>query len=199
MLTQERRKTIRGSIEVKGAVKVSDLAAEFNVSRMTIRRDLSALSDSGFIERTHGGAVAVNDGFGSMEQAINQRINHLTQEKRNIASAAAKLVNTGETKFISAGSIDQLELNAEDGIKTLSESGSVLVLVDLFGASPFNVSLRLLQRFPEIKIVTGASLPMLIEALMNRESMDLVELADHVAQTGRDHSKTLDEWMSSAN
>jgi PTS system mannose-specific IIA component len=96
-------------------------------------------------------------------------------------------------------SIDQLEMDAENGIKTLSETGSVLVLVDLFGASPFNVSLRLLQRYPEIKIVTGANLPMLIEALMNRESMDLGELADHVAQTGRDHSKTLDEWMSSAN
>ena len=104
MLKQERRKIIRGAIEIKGAVKVSDLAAEFNVSRMTIRRDLLALSDSGFIERTHGGAVAVNDGFGSMEQAINQRINHLTQEKRNIASAAAKLIIPGETIFISAGS-----------------------------------------------------------------------------------------------
>ena len=96
-------------------------------------------------------------------------------------------------------SIDQLEMDVESGITTLSESGSVLVLVDLFGASPFNVSLRLAQRYPEIKIVTGVSLPMLIEALMNRETMELGELADHVAQTGREHSKTLDEWMSSIN
>ena len=96
-------------------------------------------------------------------------------------------------------SIDQLEMDAENGINVLSETGSVLILVDLFGASPFNVSLRLLQRYPEIKIVTGASLPMLIEALMNREFMELGELADHVAQTGREHSKTLDEWMSSDN
>lgn len=104
MLTQERRKIIRGNIEANGAVKVADLADEFNVSRMTIRRDLLALSESGFIERTHGGAIAVNDGFGSMEQTINHRINHLTQEKRSIASAAAKLINPGETIFISAGS-----------------------------------------------------------------------------------------------
>ncbi len=95
-------------------------------------------------------------------------------------------------------SIDQLEMDVESGIMKLSESGSVLVLVDLFGASPFNVGLRLAQHYPEIKIVTGVSLPMLIEAVMNREFMELGELADHVAQTGREHSKTLDEWMSSA-
>jgi DeoR/GlpR family transcriptional regulator of sugar metabolism len=104
MLTQERRKIIRGTIEDKGSVKVSDLANEFGVSCMTIRRDLLALSESGFIERIHGGAIALNDGFGSMEQTIVHRINHLTQEKRSIASAAAKLIKSGETIFISAGS-----------------------------------------------------------------------------------------------
>lgn len=93
-------------------------------------------------------------------------------------------------------SIDQLEMDVEEGIKTLSETGKVLMLVDLFGASPFNISLRLLQQYPEIKLVTGVSLPMLIEAVMNRELMELAELADHVALTGREHSKTLEEWMS---
>lgn len=104
MLTQERKKSILETIENKGSVTVSELADQFNVSRMTIRRDLLNLSSSGYVERIHGGAIAVNDGFGSMEQNIIHRINHLTPEKRHIASAAAKLIKPAETIFISAGS-----------------------------------------------------------------------------------------------
>lgn len=104
MLTQERRNIIRRTIEEKGSVKVTDLAKKFDVSCMTIRRDLMALSERGYIERIHGGAFALNDGFGPMEQSISQRINFHTQEKRAIASAAAKLIKPGETIYISAGS-----------------------------------------------------------------------------------------------
>ena len=93
-------------------------------------------------------------------------------------------------------SIDELEQNVDLGIQDMSSTGEVLVLVDLMGASPFNISTRLVQKYPEIKIVTGMNLPLLIEGLMSREDMSVKELAETMAQTGRESCMTLDQLLS---
>jgi len=93
-------------------------------------------------------------------------------------------------------SIDELEQNVDLGIQDMSSTGEMLVLVDLMGASPFNISTRLVQKYPEIKIVTGMNLPMLIEGLMSREDMSVKELAETMAQTGRESCMTLDQLLS---
>lgn len=40
-----------------GAVRVSELAREFDVAELTIRRDIGALADRGLLTRVHGGAT----------------------------------------------------------------------------------------------------------------------------------------------
>ena len=52
-----RQDLILKSIEDRGERSVEDLALEFGVSDMTIRRDLQALADAGKVIRTHGGAA----------------------------------------------------------------------------------------------------------------------------------------------
>ena len=44
---------ILGEIKDRGAVTISELSKNFNVSEMTIRRDLNLLEEKGFIKRTH--------------------------------------------------------------------------------------------------------------------------------------------------
>ena len=58
MLVQERHEALKGLLQNNGTIVVSDLAREWQVSEMTVRRDLKALEEQGMLARVHGGAVA---------------------------------------------------------------------------------------------------------------------------------------------
>ena len=60
--------------------------------------------------------------------------------------------------------------------------GDVLILTDMFGGTPTNVSLPFLS--PRVEIVTGVNLPMLIKLSSLREG-DLLEVARVLRDQGR--------------
>lgn len=65
-------------------------------------------------------------------------------------------------------------------------SEGVLILTDLFGSTPTNASLSLIQNnLKTVQILTGVNLPMLISALSNRNKMNLNELAEKVLADGK--------------
>jgi len=102
MLAPQRQAAILDRVRTNGAVRVSDLVAEFGVSDMTVRRDLEVLADRGLVAKVHGGATAVHPGStdepGFAAKAIRQRA-----EKTAIASSAAQLVKPGTAIALSAG------------------------------------------------------------------------------------------------
>ena len=57
MLTVERMSEIYGLLQQNGVVRVDELAVRFQVSEMTIRRDLEKMEREGKLTRCHGGAV----------------------------------------------------------------------------------------------------------------------------------------------
>jgi PTS system mannose-specific IIA component len=57
---------------------------------------------------------------------------------------------------------------AEDLIRFLDQGRGVLVMTDIFGATPSNIAMKLL-RAGQVEGVTGVNLPMLIRALTYRE------------------------------
>ena len=63
-----------------------------------------------------------------------------------------------------------------------SGGGEALVLTDMFGGTPTNLSLPYLSE--KVEIVTGVNLPMLIKALSLREGA-LVEVARAVREQGK--------------
>ncbi len=65
-----------------------------------------------------------------------------------------------------------------------------LVLIDLFGGTPYNVAARLVLK-DNVECVTGANLPMLLEAILTREGASLPDLARSVALAGRESIKSL--------
>jgi mannose/fructose/sorbose-specific phosphotransferase system IIA component len=70
------------------------------------------------------------------------------------------------------------------------EGEETLVLIDLFGGTPYNVAARrVLQE--NVECVTGANLPMLLELLMSRDDASLPELAEAIAQAGQESVKNL--------
>lgn len=60
MLAIERIQEITNELHAKGVVKVEELAKQFNVSEMTIRRDLEKLETDGVAFRCYGGAALQN-------------------------------------------------------------------------------------------------------------------------------------------
>jgi PTS system ascorbate-specific IIA component len=79
--------------------------------------------------------------------------------------------------------LDALPL-ARDMLKLVDSGQGVLLLTDIFGATPSNVALKLLQP-GRIEGVAGVNLPMLLRALTYREK-DLETLVTKAVAGGRD-------------
>ncbi|MCI3921095.1 DeoR/GlpR family DNA-binding transcription regulator [Paenibacillus sp. TRM 82003] len=98
-------------METKPELTIPELAEQFGVSQMTIRRDLDILQSEGKIQRFHGGAVKVKRFMGAKYE---QRANEHKTEKAAIAKEAVKLVQDGMSIILDAGTtvaamVDELE------------------------------------------------------------------------------------------
>ncbi|MBE7050116.1 MAG: DeoR/GlpR transcriptional regulator [Ruminococcaceae bacterium] len=100
MLAPERQKFIMDEMHKDGAVTVSRLATELNVTEETIRRDLEKLEKQEALRRTHGGAVPI-DGT-TYELSLEKRKSTNVEQKQKIASIAANFVFSGDTIFLDA-------------------------------------------------------------------------------------------------
>lgn len=101
MFAEERKKRIVKLLENKKRASVNELSESFDVSRATIRRDLSELEKSGFLRRTHGGAIL--SGSSKLEPSFKEKEDKLAAEKKLIGKKAAKIIKNGDTIFIDAG------------------------------------------------------------------------------------------------
>jgi DeoR family glycerol-3-phosphate regulon repressor len=92
-------------IHRNGFVSVSDIAENFAVTDMTIRRDLWALEERGMLTRTHGGAVGVGrrEVFDAAEPAFSSRRRQNAAAKTAIARAAARLIGARESIGLDVG------------------------------------------------------------------------------------------------
>lgn len=101
MKPHERQPQIEAIIRREGEVSVDMLAARFDVSAETIRRDLGQLAELGRVQKVHGGAkrplLVAEPSHGEREVAS-------AAEKAQIGRRLADAVTPGETLFIDTGS-----------------------------------------------------------------------------------------------
>ena len=116
-----RRSSIMSLLEQYRQVSVSDLADRFEVSSLTIRRDLDELEAQGLISRSYGMATLLDP----LSTGLSS--NQVTA-KFKLAQAAAKLVKDGDTVFINTSStaIKVLEFITAENITVVTNNGSVL-------------------------------------------------------------------------
>lgn len=100
----ERRQNILAALEDAGELSVEDLSVRFDVSEVTIRQDLQALSNQGLLLRTRGRAFAANV---MPEFSFDVRQQQQAAQKRRIGQAAAALVAHGDTIFLDASTTAQ--------------------------------------------------------------------------------------------
>jgi DeoR family transcriptional regulator of aga operon len=97
----DRHKLILNKLDLNGFVTVNDLSKEFNVSLVTIRKDLKLLEERKLLFRSHGKAIRVNPYIA--EHPVNYKEKLHPKEKNNIATAAAKTLEPFDSIIIASG------------------------------------------------------------------------------------------------
>ncbi len=100
-LANYRHKKILEMLYKLKSVSAAELADEFSVSKITIRRDLDALANDKLLERTRGGAVSIS-GLG-IEEIFENKDHSAKREKSLIGEYVASLIADNETLFVNAG------------------------------------------------------------------------------------------------
>ena len=80
--------------------------------------------------------------------------------------------------------VDQMRSAIEAALEKADRGQGMLVLTDMFGGTPSNISLSFLKDHP-IEVVTGVNLPMLIKLATGVEPQPLDELATFIKEYGR--------------
>lgn len=97
---QERHSQILLELRLAPHVRVSDLAATFNVTTETVRRDIAELNALGFLKKSHGGASPHAPGA---HRDLEERRRERVDERRRLGRAAADIVQDGQSLMIDAG------------------------------------------------------------------------------------------------
>jgi PTS system mannose-specific IIA component len=113
---------------------------------------------------------------------------------------AAELIR-GSLKGIVHVSVDQtkgvedLKKEISTAIKKLDQGHGVLILTDLFGGTPSNISLSFLKE-GKVEVITGVNLPMLLKLPDIREGMLLKEFARYIKDYGIKNISLASEILS---
>jgi len=101
MIKEERFRRILAELEENHAVEVAELAKKFNVTEMTIRRDLQVLEKEGLLIRVHGGAKKKDSHYTELSYKQKQTIN--VDLKKHIGKLCADLIEDYDVIFIGSG------------------------------------------------------------------------------------------------
>lgn len=101
-LKEDRQQLILETLKDSRQVTVAELSGRFDVSEVTIRRDLRDLAAQGALQRAHGGAITITPA--PPEPPVVQRMAQGQRWKEQIGRATAALVADGESVFVGSGS-----------------------------------------------------------------------------------------------
>ncbi len=79
---------------------------------------------------------------------------------------------------------DKLRNKIASGLKRLKSDDGILILTDMFGGTPSNLSYSFLEE-GRIEVISGVNLPILIRAATARKNQTLPELAANLEAFGK--------------
>ena len=134
MALNRRRAEILKLIQEDGHAKVQQLSQIFGVSEVTIRQDLEALEELGYVQREHGGAFLKDVGsFAETGTLFNQE--HL-EEKQEIALKAVNLIEEGDSIILDSGSTTTALASQLLKFKSLTVITNALNIAFILGKNP---------------------------------------------------------------
>jgi len=79
---------------------------------------------------------------------------------------------------------DNLRKKVAEGIKKVKQKEGVVILTDMFGGTPSNLSYSFLEE-GRVEVISGVNLPILVKAVNSRERMELSPLAECLETYGK--------------
>ena len=113
-------------------------------------------------------------------------------------SAMTHVVGTQDAVVaISIGPEDNMERRRTDignAVKQVDSGGGVIILTDLFGGTPSNLAISLMQR-GKVEVIAGINLPMLIRLAKARCCMPLEQAVVAARDAGRSYITIASEFL----
>jgi DeoR family transcriptional regulator of aga operon len=151
--TVDRRAEIMKQLEQEEQVNVLELSRQFNVSEVTIRKDLSHLEKKNILIRSRGGAMKRS--MLNIDLSIYDRRRQNIKLKAAIGAAAAGMINNGETILLDTGTtVMELARNLPKKIEITVITNSI------------DITFRLAE-FPNIRVIMPGG-------ILRRNSLALV-------------------------
>jgi len=91
-------------------------------------------------------------------------------------------------------SVDEMREAIAQALRRADTGDGVLVLTDMFGGTPSNISLSFLEEH-RVEVVTGLNLPMLIKLATMTEKRPLEELAAFIKEYGQRNIRVASEIL----
>lgn len=99
-----------------------------------------------------------------------------------------KQSNVETITFEEGEGLEDINKSYSNAIDNLEENTNILILVDIWGGTPFNIATE-----QNCEVITGVNIPMLIELFMNRDTQDKNELVDQLLESTKNSIKKLSE------
>lgn len=160
LVLNQRQGQILALARQSGSVLVEDLAARFDVTPQTIRKDLNDLCGNRLLARTHGGAM-LSSGVENIVYESRQQIS--ADEKRAIGIHAARLIPNNCSLFINIGT------TTEAVARALTHHEGLLVITN-------NIQVAtILMPFPKIDVVVvGGMLRKSDGGIIGEQAVDMI-------------------------
>ena len=136
----DRQNEILLLLKEKGSASIGEIASQFGVSEMTVRRVLYKLADAGLVIRTPGGAMVAPSG--SMEKTFLERSANMAGAKDALGRAAARLVKSGEIVVLDSGTTTRYIARHLASLKDVVVVTTSLAVVEELAGNP-NVQVHL--------------------------------------------------------
>jgi PTS system mannose-specific IIA component len=125
---------------------------------------------------------------GALADEFRAALEHVVGVQENMAS-------------ICIGADDNMEKRRQDivdAIGTVDNGAGVVLLTDMFGGTPSNLAISLLEK-NRVEVIAGINLPMLIKLASIRDSMDLAEAVLEAKQAAQKYISVASEVLGEAS
>lgn len=125
---------------------------------------------------------------GALADEFRAALEHVVGVQENMAS-------------ICIGADDNMEKRRQDivdAIGTVDNGAGVVLLTDMFGGTPSNLAISLLEK-NRVEVIAGINLPMLIKLASIRESMALAEAVLEAKQAAQKYISVASEVLGEAS
>ncbi|MDQ3633992.1 MAG: PTS sugar transporter subunit IIA [Acidobacteriota bacterium] len=91
--------------------------------------------------------------------------------------------------------VEQSQKEIKTAIEKVSNKKGVLLLTDMFGGTPTNISAMFIKK-NEVEVITGVNLPMVIKIASQNNDLTLSELAEAVEAQGKQSIYRAEELLT---